>query len=271
LEKLLAQCLRLERLVEHTPHLDLTPDRWLSLVLSERLWVRSFLLRPETRYDVFLRGFLRQGTERMERLDLPDEEHDRFWVRKQAILAGQADTTAESYEQLEMLVGPYMPSRGPGPFLLPPTCAEPLVDAAEDDLGFWFVHGSTLDDAIAELDGFSEAIEKMRERAKGIPLSWKAWLRVQAERGRCGRAQYEALLKEAGFAEWGSALPPCWKAWHEVQSEWWPRCRERYERLLNDARAGGDAVVFTMSFPDDQGTITAPMSEDLGERVVSPQ
>jgi hypothetical protein len=40
---------------------------------------------------------------------------------------------------------------------------------------------------------------------------------------------------------------------------------------LLDARAGGDAVVFTMSFPDDQGTITAPVSEDLGERVIIPK
>jgi hypothetical protein len=134
----------------------------------------------------------------------------------------QARTATRLEAQLELLVGPFVVSRGPGPFRGVPEGARRVVDPSWDLLeifraghdphlrwsppSWWFLAGEDLDRAIDD----AKTAEPTRE--------WFAGL---------GDSYY--------LERWGAPLPPDWHDWAAVLAGWWPRCRERHAALLDEA------------------------------------
>jgi hypothetical protein len=186
-------------------------------------------------------------------------------TRDPVVLADGTETTAYDAwddaraatrldDRLELLVGPFVASRGPGPFRGAPESARPVVDPSWELLEifraghdphvrwapppWWFLAGEDLDRELDEL--------KTAEPS---------------------RAWFARLGDEYYLEQWGAPMPPDWHDWAAVLSDCWPRCRDRYAALLDDARRAGDVVLLTYWVPDDQGTITSPLDDASGALV----
>ncbi len=161
---------------------------------------------------------------------------------------------------LELLVGPHVRSRGPGPFLAPPSAARTIVDRSWRALPIFFRDdagrrgGSSWNPPAWQFLDPADIARSIDEVTHAAP-SWE-W------------AEDLADVYDPDAEAWGRRKPPLWGAWADGLPEWWPRCRERYLGFLEEVRDRGDIAVFTSWTPDDQGTIVAPLDDDLGTRVV---
>lgn len=166
-----------------------------------------------------------------------------------AYMAGQDAMQLDA--QVELLVGPFVLSKGPGPFRSVPAWTPSLLDPNWKLLeiyrsGFaegwaprwWFLSGADIERAIDEM----ATAEASREGFDGVGDS---------------------------FETWGMPLPPDWQDWNAVVKGSWQRCRERYTALLSDARRDKDVVLLSYWVPDDQGTIHSPLDDTTGVLIAS--
>lgn len=122
---------------------------------------------------------------------------------------------------LEALVGPYVMSRGPGPFMDAPAVSEPL-----EATGARVLAGAAVTEAIAETE-------------RATPS--RAWWFPDGE-----------MAREIFDERYGGGRHAQWMSWDAVQSEW-PRCRARFIALLEEARAKDEAVLLVPATISSQG------------------
>lgn len=175
--------------------------------------------------------------------------------------------------QIELLVGPWVRSRGPGPFAAQPAGVRFLVDPAWDLLElyragaatnlawrpppWWFIEPTQIGEAISELS----TVDPDRTGPLGSSGGRGHEGDLNDNDNDLDRDTYDGWYDDWGVERAG------WLSWDEAKEVWWPRCRERARALLEEAAAAGDAVVFTRYWPEDQGTIVAPLDDDLGEPI----
>jgi hypothetical protein len=139
---------------------------------------------------------------------------------------------------LEALVGPYVPSEGPGPFLGPPAASLPLVDPAWDLLPLFRAVGSCFDFSRGARLLVGDALdEALREVSSAAPD--RAWW------GDFALELHDELYRRPREGT-------LWKHWDDALPEW-PLYRDRFLRLLRGARASGRGVLLVPGAFDDQG------------------
>jgi hypothetical protein len=114
---------------------------------------------------------------------------------------------------LDVLVGEFLPSHGPGPFLALPEHGARLLDAGSARLPLFTIDGLELPD-VRLLEGATLAAEQARVQSATPGLGW--------QRERLGDVE----LDEAA-----------------VIDAWWPRLKERYLGLLEHAAANDRSVL----------------------------
>lgn len=140
---------------------------------------------------------------------------------------------------LAALVGPYVTSRGPGPFMGPLACSRRL----EDPSWHWLRATGTIADEgrvgdARVLDG-SVLEDALRETERATPS--RAWWGPDGE-----------ITREIFDETYGTGARSPRLSWEAVQSEW-PRCQARFLTLLGDARAKGEAVLLVPATISSQG------------------
>lgn len=151
---------------------------------------------------------------------------------------------------LESLVGPWVPSAGPGPFVPIPDAAEPLVSQSPQVLPL-FRYGWARGEREAASwwwclsgDGLGGALQAIPEQP----------VRVEHDHS-------PSDVDGEGFR---------WVSWEAAADSHWTLCRERWADLLADAQRSSDAILLTHWLPDDQGTRISPLEEDMGTRHLRP-
>jgi hypothetical protein len=302
-----AECDRWSEIAERAPCVDLAPDRWLPFITSCRFrarpYARGHAQRRPLAYEWERWASVLAELDRPHGSRDPDSymEHDgesappgtlevfrdvRYYLEtfdpdtdesvrgpeisadelqnpmRDPVVLGDGTETVLMHawdralammrcrSHLELLVGPFVPSRGPGPFMPRASVAKGIVDS-----GWLF------------LDVFRHL-----PRAGFAP----GWLVIEPEDIASALDEIpdeptRELEEEVGGEHerelWGTAKAPDWIEWEDAVRQWWPRCRERYVALLEEAQRAGDCVVMAGEAPDDQGTISTPLADDLGVRV----
>jgi hypothetical protein len=252
---------------------DLLVPLWLHILAGELDALRAGIPRLEERPtgprgDIAWAREIRQATDPRDGsvralADLPDWSVAAI-VDPPATLPAWVDSprTAEAhaFEQLagadvlEVLVGPYRRSVGPGPFLPPPRAGVPIDDVHAPRLPLFAErHGEhgvmpIIDGRLLVGDAIDAALDEAHATEPGTGW-WTAWDR-------------ERHL-ELGTTASG------WRDLASVAADW-PRVRDRYVAALRDARRTGHAVVVVPARLDDQGPVAGPPGAPGGAECTAP-